>query len=516
MNLSSGLQRLKQQQAEIEKEKIRILLELRKREQEQQQRLQSLSLDELRQLADTDKDAERILCERSFIDFFRRAWRYIDPSEYIHGWHIEAIATHLEAVSAGKIRRLIINIPPRCAKSLLVSVAWPAWDWTSNPHRRFLSASYAQVLSVRDNVKCRRLIDSDWYQGLWSDKFQLAGDQNAKGRFENNKGGYRIATSVDGALTGDGGDIILADDPHNVREAESKTVREGTLEWWDTAMSTRLNDPSTGAYVVIMQRVHEEDLSGHLLAKGGWEHLCLPAMYESKRKCITSIGWQDPRKEDNELLWPERLPETILSELEQQLGSRAYAGQFQQRPAPAGGGIFKRHWWRYYDELPSAPELILQAWDTAFKTGEENDYSACTTWAVCNRMIYLLDWWQDKLEFPELKQAVRNLAERHQPRAILIEDKASGQSLIQELRRLHTVPIIPIKVDNDKEARAHACTPLIEAGNVYLPKDNSKIADFIDTLAHFPGAAHDDLVDSTTMALNYLSKYTQRRELRFY
>ena len=248
---------------------------------------------------------------RSLKEFTKNSWSTIEAGREFHdNWHIDALSEHLQAVVEGDIKRLIINVPPRHMKSISVAVALPAWTWTIQPDKRFLFASYAGSLSIRDSVKCRRLIDSQWYKNHFGGGFSLTSDQNQKQRFENDKTGYRIATSVDGALTGEGGDIIVIDDPHNVREAESSVVREGVLEWWDQAMQTRLNDPKTGAFIIIMQRVHEKDLTGHILANDmGWDHLCLPARYEPNHPTPSqsSLGFVDPRTTEGELLWPNRI-----------------------------------------------------------------------------------------------------------------------------------------------------------------------------------------------------------------
>src|SRR5579864_4396504 len=258
---------------------------------------------------------DRELATRSFQEFVRQAWRIIEPlTPFVPGWHIDAIVDHLEAVTNGQIRNLLINVPPRHMKSLLVSVLWPAWEWIQRPERRWLYSSYAASLSIRDSVKCRMLIESPWYRSFWGDRYTLAFDQNTKTRFDNSRSGYRIATSVGGTATGEGGDRIVCDDPHNVQDAESDSVRKGTLDWWDVVMSTRVNDPRTAAKVVVMQRCHQEDLSGHLLAQGGFEHLCLPAEYEGPPH-ITLIGFADPRKEPGELLWPERFGPKEIADL---------------------------------------------------------------------------------------------------------------------------------------------------------------------------------------------------------
>jgi hypothetical protein len=219
--------------------------------------------------------------EQSLYAFVKQAWHVLEPAtEYVDGWHIEAMCDHLEAVTDGRIRDLIINVPPRHMKSLSVAVFWPVWVWTRKPGTRWLFCSYAQRLSTRDSLKRRRLIQSPWFRSNWGHMFQLAGDQNEKARFENNHAGYCLATSVDGANTGEGADIIVCDDPHNVRDRESEVMRQNVITWWNEVMSTRLNNPNTGRRVLVMQRLHEDDLCGHLLRKGGWDHLCLPAEYE--------------------------------------------------------------------------------------------------------------------------------------------------------------------------------------------------------------------------------------------
>jgi hypothetical protein len=271
------------------------------------------------------------LAEKSLEEFIEIGWRYIDPADFVPNWHIGAIADHLEAVANGEIRRLIINIPPRHMKSLSVNVAFPPWVWAqkkrsalTGPGVGFLSTSYAQHLSIRDNVKSRRVIESPWYQRGWGNRFRLTSDQNTKIRFENDHGGYRIASSVDGTATGDGGDIIIIDDAISAGDALSQTVRAAANEWFDNTMSTRLNDPKTGAYIVIMQRLHEGDLVGHILEQerlakleGGepeeWTVLCLPARYEPDHKHVWS---GDPRKEAGALLWPERMGEKQVKTLE--------------------------------------------------------------------------------------------------------------------------------------------------------------------------------------------------------
>ncbi len=453
---------------------------------------------------------------RSLKEFTKNSWQAIEPGRDFHdNWHIDAISEHLQAVVEGDIKRLIINIPPRHMKSISVAVALPAWTWTIQPSKKFLYASYAGSLSIRDSVKCRRLIDSRWYKEHFGESFKLTGDQNQKQRFENDHTGARIATSVDGALTGEGGDIIVIDDPHNVRESESSAVRDGVLEWWDQAMQTRLNDPKTGAFIIIMQRVHERDLTGHILAnemEGEWDHLCIPARYEIGHPTPTRsrLGFTDPRTKEGDLLWPERIDAKTLGNLERSLGSYASAGQLQQRPMPKGGGILKAEWWVPWekDDLPDI-EYVLQSWDTAFSTKEKSSYSARTTWGVfrkdgqINAMV--LEMWYDRVSYPELRKLAQEAYYDWEPDAVLIEKKASGQSLLQDLR-MAGVPVLEYMPDRDKEARAHASSALLEDGRIYYPSDKKWAKNLIDICASFPATDNDDIVDTCTQAWLRLRK----------
>lgn len=480
---------------------------------------------------DVAKELQRLNFEEKMVDFVAGAWKYIDPNPYKYGWHLEAIAEHLQAVTRGEIRRLVINVPPRTSKSSMVSVCFPAWTWAqsrkgplSGPHVQFLFASYAQSLSIRDSIKTRRLIESPFYQKYWGNHFQITSDQNTKVRFDNNAGGYRLSTSVDGALTGEGGSIIICDDPHNANEVESDLVRQGTLEWWDQSMSTRLNDPKTGAYIVIMQRLHESDLTGHVLSKdtGNWVHLCLPMRYEADRHCITN-WYSDQRSEEGELLVPSRFGDGEVDELEARLGPFAAAGQLQQRPKPKGGGIIKREWWLLWDEKISGSEglqkdvfppfeYIIASLDTAYTTKQENDYSALTIWGVWtdrqdNQRLMLIYAWQDRLEFPELTKKVVELCNKFRIDKLLIESKAAGISVAQELRHHFAREDWGIQLVDpgrgDKVARTYAIQHLFAEGMIYAP-DKEWAEKLIEQAESFPKAAHDDLVDSMTQALSHL------------
>jgi len=459
----------------------------------------------------------RAECEESLSAFVKHAWKYIDPAPYSHNWHIEAIAEHLEAVVHGDLRHLLVNVPPRSGKSSILSAALVPWIWAqkeigpiSGPQVTALYASYAQTLSLRDSLKSRRLIESPFYQRLWGDRFKMTGDQNTKTRFENNKGGYRLATSVGGALTGEGGQLIVCDDPHNSIEAESELIRKGVIDWWDGALSTRHNHPQTGVYVVVMQRLHEDDLSGHIISKNSddWCHLMIPMRFEEGRKCYTSIGFEDPRTEEGELLWPDRFGEKEVNNLERVLGPYSASGQLQQSPTPKGGGIIQEEWWQVYESKEWPPcNYIIASLDTAYTEKQENDYSAMTIWAIFTKIL-CLNAWQDRLELNKLVVKVQQKCATFKVDRLLIEDKAAGHSVAQELRRLFGGAQYAIQLVNpknqDKVARMYSIQHLFSDKMVYVP-----IKDWADNLlipqvSQFPKGKHDDLADTVSQALRYL------------
>jgi predicted phage terminase large subunit-like protein len=407
-------------------------------------------------------------------------------------------------------------------------VFWPAWVWISQPEIRWLFASYAAELSVRDSVRCRRLIESEWYQRRWGQRYQLRGDQNQKHRFENDHTGYRIATSVGGAATGERADVVVVDDPHSVDQAESDAKRQAAVEWFGGTMCTRLNDFTTGHKVVVQQRLHESDVTGDLLAKGGYEHLCLPAEFKPERRCATSI-WTDPRTEAGQLLWPEEVSAEHLAKLKNSLGSYRYAGQYQQRPAPEGG-IFKWAWFRFWQPahmdlpavavrladgsfrqipavaLPEEFDTMIQSWDMAFKGNADSDYVVGQVWGTKGADRFLLYQVRERLDMPATKAAVRSVSARY-PKATakLVEDKANGPAVIQELR--HEIEgLIEVSPEGGKIARAHAVASTVEAGNVYLPHPATVawVEDFLEEATAFPHGRHDDQVDAMTQALNRL------------
>lgn len=453
------------------------------------------------------------LAKRKLSYFVKFAWRIIEPeTPLIWNWHLDAVCDHVQAFLEKRLdkRNLIINVPPGSMKSTIISVMSPAWMWLHNPSWRGLFFSGNESIGLRDSMKCRDIIESEWYQQTFQPTWKFEKDQNAKGHYRNTASGFRKAQSAGSRVTGDRADDIFCDDPLDAAEAFSKPARDSIITWWTQAASNRLNDLRTGGRCIIMQRLHEEDLTGYVLKyePDDWERLIIRQEYELNSD-KTSLGWSDPRNVEGSLFFPERFPNDVIAIEKRRLGSYGYAGQHQQRPSASEGGLFKRADWSYYKPL-EPKELgitqIIQGWDTAFKTGEENDYSACITIGVSQNRYYILDLWKQKVEYPELKRTVVNQFEKWKPSLVLIEDKASGQSLIQELRRDTRIAIHPYKVDRDKIARANSVTPIHEAKLCYLPENTPWVSDFIESLSAFPTAPHDDDVDAFVMTLNYASR----------
>lgn len=476
------------------------------------------------------REQSRRRAEASLYEFVKQSWHVVEPgTRFIESWHIQEICEHLEAVSHDELKRLLINIPPRHSKSTIVSVMWPAWEWVLDPEQKYLCASYSGALSIRDNLKTRRLIQSPWYQERWGHLFQLSGDQNAKGRFENTKTGYRLATSVGGTATGEGGSRLVLDDPHGAQDAQSEAMRGAALEWFDMVWSTRLNNPKTDAMVTIMQRLHEKDISGHILEDiGGWEHICIPAEWDGKKR-KTVLGPYDPRTVKGELICPERFGPTEITALKQLLGSYGVAGQLQQDPAPAEGGILKvKHFQMWCDPLPPF-EYVLQSYDTAFTEKTTGDPTGCEVWGVFThkgkKNAMLLDAWDEYLSYPQLRKKVvddwttayggtktgTHVTKPRRPDRILVEAKASGQSLLQDLR-MANVPAVGYNPGNaDKVARAHQAAPILELDILWVPESKKNPGQFVSwagpffkQLGKFPVAEHDEYVDCFSQAIIFM------------
>jgi predicted phage terminase large subunit-like protein len=455
----------------------------------------------------------RELCERSLAEFVRQAWGVLDPGmPYVHGWHIDAICEHLEAVTNGQINRLLINVPPGTSKSSLVAIYWPAWEWARRPEMRFIGASHEQGLAVRDSLKMRRLIESEWYQSRWP--CALMGDNNQKLNFENDRTGFRQACAVR-SMTGRRGDRILWDDPHSAEDANSAPALAEAERIFRETLPTRLVSPEHSAIIIVMQRLSTEDVSGVIAAGDyGYEHLCLPMEYEPARACRTSIGFLDPRTTEGELLFSARFPSHVVERDKKIMGSHATAGQFQQRPTPKGGNIIKSEWFARYGQPPRILWRSIYA-DTAQKTAQRNDYTVFACWGRGDDgRAYLLDILRGKWEAPELKRRALDFWRKHRDvddrrlgalRALKVEDKASGTGLIQEIRREGAIPVIAVQRERDKYSRLMDVLSYIEAGLIVLPDSAQWVSDFItecEGITADDSHAHDDQVDTMIDAID--------------
>jgi len=441
--------------------------------------------------------------------FAERCFSQLNPqASFLPNWHIKVIAAKLTAVREGKIRRLIINLPPRHLKSLLASIAFPAWCLGHDPSAQILCVSYAQDLADKLARDCRGIMMSPWYQRVFLTR--LAPHRHAVQEFITTCQGYRLATSTGGVLTGRGADFILIDDPLKPEEALSKALRQACNEWFLNTLHSRLNDKRSGAIVIIMQRLHEDDLVGHVLGQEPWEVVSFPAIAEADEVHAIETIW-GPRcftRRPGEALHPAREPLAVLHNIRRTIGEYNFAGQYQQSPAPLGGGLVKAEWFKHYreNERPDRFERIVQSWDTANKASELSDFSVCTTWGVRDKKVYLLGLLRQRLEYPALKRAVREQQNLYHANEILIEDKASGTQLIQELIADGCHGVTRYQPDCDKIMRMHAQTAMVENGFVHIPESAPWLAEYLHEMTVFPNGKHDDQVDSTAQFLDWFKK----------
>lgn len=482
--------------------------------------------------------------QRRLINFVRYFWDVLEPVEpLVDGFALEAMCEHLEAVTDGRIKRLLINVPPGFMKSLLTDVFWPAWEWGPMDlgHMRYVAFSYAAHLTERDNAKFLALLQSQKFVSMWGDRFDLV--EQGKVKVSNTRTGSKFASSVGGVGTGERGNRVILDDAHNIKEAESEVVRTETVRWVREAMSNRLNNVGRDAIVAIMQRSHEADVSNTLIELG-YVHLMIPMEFDPSRRCSTLIGWSDPRTEEGELAWEERFSRQDNEETRKTIGPYAYAGQYQQTPEVRGGAIVKREYWQDYttdDGRIPACQYVVASLDPAYTAKQENDPSGFTVWGVWYdekgfSRIICLNAWRKRLElhgphfdrlpgetegqFVKRTQASWGLVEhvahsckRFRVHRLLIESKASGLSVAQEIRRLHAgqgwgVQLIDPK-GLDKVTRCHAVVPMFAEGMIYLPAYSDGTYRewgqmLVDEFASFPKGATDDLVDSSTQALTHI------------
>ena len=456
----------------------------------------------------TTEEYQTIL-RRDFMTFLERSFYTLNPqTPFLPTWHIEAMAAKLEACRQGRCTRLIINVPPRSLKSICTSIAFPAWLLGHAPAAQIINVSYGQELADKLARDTRTLMQTDWYQAVFPTR--LSGQRQATQDFMTTDQGCRLATSVGGVLTGRGADYLILDDPLKPDEALSDTQRRATNEWYVHTLYSRLNRKDTGVIIIVMQRLHLDDLVGHVLAQEPWEVLSFPAIAEQEESFLiaTPLGTRRHVRRVGDLLHPARESATTLARLRQTMGEYHFAGQYQQSPVPRGGGLVKQEWFRVYqsDRVPGAFDVILQSWDTANKPTEFSDYSVCTTWGLKGKQVYLLHVFRKRLNYPELKRAVREQAVVHGATVILIEDKASGTQLIQDLVFEGLSIVKGVVPSGDKIMRLHAQTATIENGLVFLPDTAPWLAEYMQELTTFPKAKYDDQADSTAQALAWIKE----------
>jgi predicted phage terminase large subunit-like protein len=473
--------------------------------------LKKLKKSEFKELLKNNEDYQKALysvkLEDDFYLFVKESWQHVVQDKLIDIPLVKILCNHMQALYEGRIlnNRLAISIPPGFAKSLITCVFFPAWVWAKDPSVRFLTGSHSKDFATRDSKRTRDLIMSDWYQYYWGYKVQIVDDQNRKTHYETTAKGYRYVFGVTSGFTGTRADIILVDDALDSNETYSDVKRK-SANVVIGKLHTRLNLSSKiGVICIIGQRLHVDDPIGHILSKKklGFEYLCMPLQFDETTKAKTSI-FEDNRKE-GESLWAEEFTEEKIIEKKESMGSRDYNAQYQQNPETETGSIIHRDWMRYYHILPKRTYRI-QSWDMAFTDKQGNDYCCCTTWDICENGYYLVDLFLERMEFFAMKSKAKSLYDKFKPNEIIVENKASGISLIQELKREGRLPVKEINVSKSKEARAHTASPLFEAGKIYLPDGKEWINDYIDELVQFPNVAHDDQTDSTTMAIIYMTQ----------
>ena len=459
----------------------------------------------------------------SLAEFTKRAWYIVEPGRPLQwSWHHQAICEHLEALVTGKLaeRNLVIAVPPGAMKSTLVSVMLPAWLWIRDPSWRGIFASGSGTVATRDSMKCRSILESSWYRRTFAIGWKFADDQNAKTLYRTTATGFRMATTSGAKITGDRADGLFVDDPLDAADAYSEAIRSSVNGWWDNAFANRLSDAARGTRVIISQRLHVDDLPGHVLATepGAWASLVIPQEFIAATRCVTSLPWQDPRTEDGELLDPVRFPAAVVESERVRLGASGFAGQHQQQPFSAAGEVFRvgcLRQWEADQDLPKFGSTIVSI-DSAFKTGEANDYSVAIVLGQFEQGVFLLDVIRGRYAYPQLKATMLELAAKWRPSAVLIEDKASGQSLIQDLQQQTSLPVRPVKVDGDKLTRAHVVVPTWEAGRVFAQAGAPFLPEFLAELTAFPKTEHDDQVDAFVQGVRYLSGVGSTMGLFFY
>lgn len=487
----------------------------------------------------------REAAENDFYEFVKQAWTILESNTpFVDSWHLRILCEHVEALIERRTRNLLVNLPYRIGKSIVISICLVAWVWIKHPHMRFIYASHSNKLALDHSRSCRELIESDWYKQRWGDRFRILDDQNTKSKFCNDKTGFRSATSANSKVCGEGANVLILDDPNDTNESDVE--RENTNTWVDRTWSSRLNNRKEDCKLIVQQRTHENDVSGNILKSDKekiWTRYIVPMEYENNRRCKTiplksTNGeiWEDPRQEEGELLWPQKIGKKELSEMKAELKSQYnIAGQLQQRPAPEDGAIIKKSWfqlWRKFSPPDNMPHII-QSWDIAITENKDSCYSACSTWGLFENErgimnIILLASWRGMVEYPTLRRVAQQLYYdyrfdylrddinrpikpngHHVPDVVLIESKHAGIGLIQDLISAG-IPATGFNPDKygDKLARVRLVSHLIENKKVWVPTKPPNFdrprdfADFFITqCSMFPKGESKDLVDTLTQVL---------------
>ena len=463
-------------------------------------------MDDVQALTTAERDA---LCRGDFATFVREFFPLVSPGvQLVWAPYLDLLCARLQAVAMNEAGDLIVNMPPRHLKSICVSVLLPAFYLGHHPEREVMCVSYSQELSEGFAEQTRKVMLSPRYAELFPTR--LVNPRQGARKLVTVQGGSRRATSIDGVSTGRGADLLVFDDPQKAGDALSEALRTSSNSAFENVFLSRRNNILSCRIVVVMQRLHEDDFTGHLLAgTRDWSHLSLPAIAEEDETAFyqTPLGRHVFRRREGEPLHPKRVSAQELARVRADMGEAAFSAQFQQRPAPRGGGVVQVSWFSRFDFY--APPLfshVVQSWDTASKTSDMNDYSVCTTWGEADGRLYLLHVYRARLKFPELKKMVIQLARTHGAELVLIEDKGSGTQLLQELPGLGFYRAKGVTPIGDKVMRMSNQTAVIEAGGVLIPHAAPWLAEYLHELEMFPNGRFDDQVDSTSQAIAHLGK----------
>jgi len=469
--------------------------------------------------ADVPRELRRIvdgLCRREFRCFAIRAFPILEAGNIDLAWHFHIICRYLEKVHAGEIRRGLVCIPPRYLKTYLITIVFTAWLLGQNPRLRIICAAYGMPLAEKFNADTLKLMKSAWYKRIFPGT-RINPRKQGKTEFETTAGGYRLATSVGGTITGRGADLIIVDDPLKAGEAHSPTARQSCIDWFNGSVHTRFNHPKKGKIIVVAQRLHAEDLPGHLLEVGGWEPLILPAINPREQIYDVVAGGRKAAFAPGRILQPSRHDAEDLAQLKREMGEHDFEAQFNQCPLPPGGATFKEEWIHRYDNVPGPARIhaIIQSWDTAYEGDEDNSYTACTTWAKCAEGFYLLDVWRDRPGYPALHRKVLELKAKWKAKMVIVERKASGISLIETLKEDGNAPwLVNILPEKSKVERAQQQSLKFEQGKIWLPKEADWLAAYESELFSFPHCKFDDQVDSTVQLLTASDRQNFHNMLR--